>query len=62
MRQKVHREADVNEAKLSLIVHDLTDADEALEIAIQFVEETGRAVSVVDAQGQLLGFFEVKKH
>jgi hypothetical protein len=62
MRRKFHGEDVVHEARLSLIVHDLVDADEALEIAIQFVEETGRAVTVLDAHGQVLGFFEVKIH
>ncbi len=45
-----------------MIVHDLADTEEAIELAIQFVEDTGQTVSVFDTSGRILGFFEVIKH
>ena len=62
MRQKFHCEGVGNEPRLSLIVHDLADSEEAIELAMQFVEDTGQTVSVFDASGRILGFFEVIKH
>ncbi len=50
-------EADVSlhrvrkRAQFSLIVRDLADSEEALELAMQFVEGTGQTVSVFDAGG-----------
>ena len=62
MRQKFHCTGVGDEPKFSLIVHDLADSEEALELAMQFVEDTGQTVSVFDASGRILGFFEVIKH
>ena len=62
MRQKFHCVGVGNEPEISLIVHDLADSEEAIELAIQFVEDTGQTVSVFDAGGRILGFFEVIKH
>jgi hypothetical protein len=62
MRQKFHCAGIGDEAKLSLIVHDLADSEEAIDLAIQFVEETGQTVTVFDAGGRILGFFDVTKH
>jgi hypothetical protein len=62
MRQKFHCTGVGNEPRLSLIVHDLADSEEAMELAMQFVEDTGQTVSVFDVSGRILGFFEVIKH
>jgi hypothetical protein len=62
MRQKFHCAGIGDDARLSLIVHDLADFDEAIELAAQFVEDTGQTVTVFDASGRILGFFEVTKH
>ena len=62
MRQKFHCTGVGDEPKLSMIVHDLADTEEAIELAMQFVEDTGHTVSVFDASGRILGFFEVIKH
>lgn len=62
MRQKFHCTGFGDETRFSLIVHDLADSDEAIELAIKFVEETGQTVSVLDESGRMLGCFEVIKH
>lgn len=62
MRQKFHCAGAGNESGVSLIVHDPADSEGAIELAIQFVEDTGQTVSVFDAGGRILGFFEVIKH
>ena len=62
MRQKFHYAVAGSESGVSLILHDLGDCEEAIELAIQFVEDTGQTISVFDANGRILGFFEVVKH
>jgi len=41
-------------AKLSTIALDLADADQALAVARQMAEHTGRTVTVRDADGEIL--------
>ncbi len=62
MRQKFHCEGMGDEARFSLVVHDLADSDEAIGLAIQFVEDTGQTVTVLNTSGEILGCFEVIKH
>jgi hypothetical protein len=42
---------------LSMIALDLDHASQALELAKRFSENTGRAVTVRDADGEILGIF-----
>jgi hypothetical protein len=47
-----------NGIKLSMITLDLADAEEALALARQMVERTGRSVTVRDANGEILKAIE----
>jgi len=42
------------DAKLSTVALDLADADQALAVARQMAEHTGRTVTVRDADGEIL--------
>lgn len=41
-------------AKVSMIALDLDDPDEALELARRVVDQTGRAVKIRDASGEVI--------
>jgi hypothetical protein len=45
-------------AKPSTVALDLADAEEALVVAKQMAEHTGRTVTVRDAEGEILGRIE----
>ena len=42
-------------AKISMVALDLADAEEALALARRMAEQTGRTVTVRDADGEVLG-------